>query len=359
MLEMTASQAIRLAGGGLDALDRAVLDDRSRSTSTVRSGGRRRGPRRELRQRLPRTARVPPIGYQTPSVGLHVRDRAEHRRRAIGRGADILAEMVEHLRQAGVRHMAADRPAPPSCPCAAPSRRAGCGVECLLACPWCRQIPRPTSRRRSGPRPRAAARSEVLEAAVAVARRRAGGEAVHARRHGVDVLDQVDAPCRRRRSSAIADRAGRGRGPRRMVAPGLREDAAQHARHRQDRRPHVEAETWLLPGCSGRAGSAPPPCRRARGFLSSSVTRWPRAAASRPPPGRRGRHPHHHMRGHGRLLLFLSQRARLQRRRQLVHGAAPPARPQAEVLGQQPRGDPRALVDHRQPAARMRPPPTR
>ena len=59
------------------------------------------------------------------------------------------------------------------------------------------------------------------------------------------------------------------------VPPGLGIDAAQHARHGQDGRAHVEAE---MPPSGCR--SAPPPCRRARHSCRSRVTRWPRAAAT-------------------------------------------------------------------------------
>ena len=82
--------ATPLAGVGQDALRRRVSvrnSTPSSSASFTSASG---------------TARVPPRGYQMPSLRLHVGDAAQHRRRLLGARADVLREVVEHLGDARV-----------------------------------------------------------------------------------------------------------------------------------------------------------------------------------------------------------------------------------------------------------------
>ncbi len=51
------------------------------------------------------TARVPPRGYQTPSPVCMCGDPAQHGRRSVGRRADVLREVVEHLGDARLGHV--------------------------------------------------------------------------------------------------------------------------------------------------------------------------------------------------------------------------------------------------------------
>ena len=63
---------------------------------------------RELGQRLRHGARA---AHRIPDafVGLHVRDAAEHGGRAVGRRADVLREVVDHLRDARIGRECAHR----------------------------------------------------------------------------------------------------------------------------------------------------------------------------------------------------------------------------------------------------------
>ena len=54
------------------------------------------------------TARVPPIGYQMPSSICMWPIEKQDGGRGIGRGADVLDEVVEHLRGVGVGNLFAD-----------------------------------------------------------------------------------------------------------------------------------------------------------------------------------------------------------------------------------------------------------
>ena len=62
------------------------------------------------------TARVPPSDTRSPSAACMCAIGAQHRRRAIGVGADILREMIEHLGEALVLDMGTDWCRRPSCP---------------------------------------------------------------------------------------------------------------------------------------------------------------------------------------------------------------------------------------------------
>ena len=119
------------------------------------------------------------------------------------------------------------------------------GIRCWRGCRWCRTDPPPASRRRTASRSSWRWARDLLEALVALAGALAGREAVHGLGHRADVLLQVDL-------RAVVEEAA----PLRIepheveivgeVASGLREDALQHARHGEDRRPHVEAEAVFV-----------------------------------------------------------------------------------------------------------------
>ena len=86
---------------------------------------------------------------------------------------------------------------------------------------------------------------ELLEAPVAVAGAPSRREPVHGLGHGFDVLAEVDP-------RAVVEEAAplRIEPPQVQVVgqlpPGLGEDALEHARNREDGRPHVEAEALLV-----------------------------------------------------------------------------------------------------------------
>ena len=83
------------------------------------------------------------------------------------------------------------------------------------------------------------------EAAVAVAHPPAGREGVERVGHGAHVLAQVQHGAILEEAAPLRVEAHQ-RHRAVQVAPGFGEDAAQHAGHGQDRRPHVEAEAALL-----------------------------------------------------------------------------------------------------------------
>ena len=88
-------------------------------------------------------------------------------------------------------------------------------------------------------------RRELLEAAVAVADAAARREAVHAVRHRLDVLGEVDLRAVVEEAAPLRIEAAQVERFRHVPA-GLGEDALEHARHGEDGRPHVEAEAALV-----------------------------------------------------------------------------------------------------------------
>ena len=164
----------------------------------------------------------------------------------------------------------------------------GAGVEVGLHVHRVGRAPRPTSRRRTSRTSRAGFAPPPGSGDSPRPGRCPGAKRVHRRGHGVHVLDQVDPRAVVEEAAPLRVEPDQ-RQVLRLVAPGLGEDAAQHARHGQDGRPHVEAEAARChPGAGRFSTAALPP---SQGFLSSSVTLWPRAAAvaaaaspPRPPP---------------------------------------------------------------------------
>ena len=225
------------ANGGYAAIDR--LDGGNAATRPDIHALPRRQVGKSLGNGARPTHRVPDA-----IVGLHARDAAQDRRRAVGRRADILHEVVEHLRHALVLHLAADR--------------AGDGGAHAQA----RKILQPLQ---GGGRLHVdrvhdaveglpeehplgnivEGRGHLLEFAVALAIGRAGGEGLDILRHAADRLLQIE-------TAAVVEEAAplRVEAPEvellRHVLPGLSVDALQHARQCQDRWPHVEAEALLL-----------------------------------------------------------------------------------------------------------------
>ena len=88
-------------------------------------------------------------------------------------------------------------------------------------------------------------RGDFLEALVAVARRGAGREAVHS----AAMASTFSCRSMREPSSKKQRHCGSSRHEVEIVvqvAPGFGEDALEHARHGEDRRPHVEAEAAFV-----------------------------------------------------------------------------------------------------------------
>ena len=139
----------------------------------------------------------------------------------------------------------------------------------------------------------------LLEAAVAGALAAAGGEGIHGPRHRGDIADQVDVGLVLEEAAPLRLKPDQ-RQVLRLVPPGLRVDAAQHARHRQDGRTHVEAEgTRPIGGLQvkHRRLAAEPGVLVQHGHLMAARRRGCR----RRQPAEPGTH-HHHMRGHGLIL---------------------------------------------------------
>ena len=169
---------------------------------------------------------------------LHIADGAQHGRRGIGVGADILHVVVEHLRHIRIRHMLADDAGGRAAHAQRHDILQHIRLEIIgkiqrIADPFDR-LPEEEFFRHimqvSG---------HVLEALIALAQ--AGRDTVHMRGHLVDIADQISL-------AAILEEAA----PLRLQldqrhvlmqgSAGLGENAAQHTRHGQDGRAHIEAE---------------------------------------------------------------------------------------------------------------------
>ncbi len=177
-------------------------------------------------------------------IGLHVRDAAEHGGRAGGRRADILREVIDHLRDARVgrefAHRARDRPPHPHREDIAEhlriERRLPLEHVADAADRFVEKVPL-----RNAVQPRAV----VDEFAVAPAGIRARGKGIERSCHRLGVLREIE-------HRAVVEEAA----PLRIephefevvLEPRARlgEDAAEHRRDRDDRRPHVEAEAFLV-----------------------------------------------------------------------------------------------------------------
>ena len=172
-------------------------------------------------------------------AGLHVGDPAEHGRREVGRRADVLGEMVEHLRDPAVGDERADR-RPDRAPRPHPEdvARASRGWPPSRG-RTCRAVRRPTARRNSDARCRRAARRdrgsdrirapEHRPARTTRAPRPSGAIGVQVERRAV-VEERPPLRVERDQIQLVG-----------QLAAGLGEDPLQHRRHQQDRRPHVEA----------------------------------------------------------------------------------------------------------------------
>ena len=227
MLETTASQAMRSPPAARTAIDGAVLHLEARHLDAGAEVGALVGG--ELRQPLRHGARA---ALRIPhALGrLHVADGAEHRRRQVGAGADILAVMVQHLRQPRVRHVAADHLGHRPAHAQRHHVAQGVGVEVGAEVHGVEQVldrlpeEEPLRHVVQGAR-------HLLEAAVALAvalaRREGRPWSAPSRRRP----PAGRCACRRRRSSATAGRAGSsaGRAPGR-ARPRRRCGAARAAR---------------------------------------------------------------------------------------------------------------------------------
>ena len=91
----------RLARVGFDAPDPAPFDDDS---SDRRPGADFHAQINGQTGQCPRHSAGAAAGIPDPLVRLHVGDATEHRRRGVGRTADILREMIEHLGRPLVGH---------------------------------------------------------------------------------------------------------------------------------------------------------------------------------------------------------------------------------------------------------------
>ena len=200
--------------------------------------------------------------------------------REVGRRADVLREVIEHLGHPR-------------------RRRRGLGSSprrCSRAASRARRPAWTGSPRWSGRTCRGPSRS--------TARRSSAGRCRRAARRGRGTCDSPGwlAPPGANASSACGHPAGVGvqverravgeeRPPLRIerdqvelvlqVAAGLGEDPPQDRRHQQDGRPHVEAVT--------HPPRAPRPCRPARRSSRTARPRSPAPPGCRPRPGRRGR----------------------------------------------------------------------
>ena len=183
--------------------------------------------------------------------------------------------MVQHLREPRVRHVAADhlrhRPAHAQRHHVAQGVGVEVGAEVQRVEHILDRFPEEEPLRHvvQGAR-------HLLEPAVALAVALARRKRVHGARHRADLLLKVDA-------RAVGEKAAplRVQPEHRQVAfllaPRLGVDAPQHAGHGEDRRPHVEAEHAGPVGAGRWSTAALPP---SQAFLSSRVTRCPRAAAT-------------------------------------------------------------------------------
>ena len=171
---------------------------------------------------------------------LHVRDAAKHRRRSVGRGPDILREMIDHLGYALIANVAAHDPGD------------------AAARPHCEHVAedaglKSRSRIEHVAQPADGSPKEIIvgdavepfgeldEAAITVGRFRLGRKRGELLRHRSGVRNQVE------RRAVIEERAPLGVEPdeierAREVASGFGKDSIQDARERQDRRAHIEAK---------------------------------------------------------------------------------------------------------------------
>ena len=194
---------------------------------------------REFHERFGHGARAAD-GIPHSFVGLHVRDAAEHGGRTVGRRADVLREVVDHLRDARVgrerAHGACDR--------AAHAHREHVAEHLRIE----RRLPlehvaQAADRlvEKVALRDAIQSRAVVDELAIARAGIRAGREGVERLSHRVWILREVE------HRAVVEETAPLRVEPHKLevilqARAGLAEDAAQHRRNRDDGRPHVEAE---------------------------------------------------------------------------------------------------------------------
>ena len=176
-------------------------------------------------------------------VRLHVRDPAEHSGRGVGCAADILCEMVEHLRRPFVRHEGPHgtghgvaRPHPHDL-LQERELQAAAGVEHVFHAPdaspeeeFVREPVEPLRQRH--------------ESGVALSGAGAGGVGVERGLHLSDVGDQIERRAVGEKTPPLRIERDEIEGCFQLAAR-LGEDSLEHAGNRQDRRPHVEPETLL------------------------------------------------------------------------------------------------------------------
>ena len=348
MLETTASKRDALAGGGDDARPtlpslgaiRATSAPGRKSTpsssASVTSafghgaGAAHRVPDALARSACARCRRAPPATRRG--------------------GADVLREVVEHLRHARVGARDARTAARPCGPCAGPSRRRACRASCCCGGRSCRAMPSTIFQKKNRsemPCRRSRKADEVVVAGAAAAAWSAD------RRCGAAMASTSSTRSSTEPSSKKHRHCGSSRTQVEVlvqVAAGLGEDALEHPRHGQDRRPHVEAEPVLL---QHRRLAAEPGVlleqRRPVAAAGQGAGRRQAAEAAaddRRPAGPRAAH------GSGRVTAVSA-----------ASRGAMPAKPSADLLSagcrprssaDQPRGDAGAFEDHRQAAAGVR-----
>ena len=192
------------------------------------------------------TARVPPIGYPDALAQLHLRDpRTGRRARPSGE------EPTYWMKCSSICATRGSRTSRAICPAtvrgirrARTSRRVSSVMFCLRSM-VSRQVLQPISRRRNlslTSDSRAATAHEPLESLGGVP----GDSLAISAPAGFGIVAKVEHGANRRRSTAIADRGGAGRGSRTGSARPPWNTRSSTRGHGQDRRPHVEAVAVIV-----------------------------------------------------------------------------------------------------------------
>ena len=232
----------RIAGNafaiGGDATHRAAHNLNIRHLGIGAQISPKRG--REVRKPFSRGART---AHRIPNTFgcLHIANAAQYRRRQIRAGPDILREVIQHLRQLLIRHMAADD----FRHCLAHAQRHDItqhiGLEIITkvqriadAFYW---LPEEEFLRNL-----VQMAGDALEAFITRAIWPARCEGIHGPRHVLHVFDQINLLATIKKATPLRIKPDQ-RHFLLLIAPGFGEDAAQHARYGQDGGAHIETES--------------------------------------------------------------------------------------------------------------------